>query len=458
MKTINVRDLNLDNTGKNLITNDIKKIIEDNYDEELTIIFPKGIYKLSTIHLKSNLNIVIEKDALILGADSFYDYDMQEKIDYPLYQDQSHSYFDCSLFVGRNVENIVFTGGGTIDMNSVWDLDNVRDIVHRGPKCIALKECKNIVINRLTLLNATDLCAYYAGCENVICSNLNLRVYIDGISPDNSKNCIIKNCNIEAGDDGIVFKSSYTLNRLDTCEDIIVSNCNIKSRCNCIKFGTESNGGFNNIFIKNIKMKDTRITGISIESVDGANIHDIYIKNVKMDNVCAPLFIHLGKRLRGPEGTDIGSIKDIFIKNIKAKGPYHDYDIIPWNYVTYAKGDTHQYPWFFNYNGEENPLSYKDTDWQYTSNICGLSNKHIENIYLKKINFKLEGGCKKWNEDVPIEPKEYPEVYTYGEILPAKGIFFRDIDNLSLRKIKISTYKEDLRPDVKLINVTKGVN
>ena len=78
------------------------------------------------------------------------------------------------------------------------------------------------------------------------------KVYIDGISPDNSKNVRIHDCDVETGDDGIVFKSSYTLNRLDICKDIHVWNCKVKSRCNAIKFGTETNGGFENILIENI--------------------------------------------------------------------------------------------------------------------------------------------------------------------------------------------------------------
>ena len=181
------------------------------------VYFSKGEYVLSTVFLKSNVHIELAEGALILGAPSFYDYAPQEKIDYPLYQDASHSYFDCSMFVGRNCENIAITGKGAIDMRSVWDEDNVRDIVHRGPKCIALKECTNVEISGLKIDNVTDLAVYFAGCENVDVFDLKLRVYIDGISPDNSKNVRIHDCEVEAGDDSIVFKTSYTLNRLGAC-------------------------------------------------------------------------------------------------------------------------------------------------------------------------------------------------------------------------------------------------
>ena len=103
-------------------------------------------------------------------------------------------------------------------------------MVHRGVKAIALKECENVLIQDLKIYNATDLAVYFTACNNVVVRGLKLKVYIDGISPDNSKNVLIENCNVNSGDDGIVFKSSYNLNRIDYCENIIVRDCSIKSR------------------------------------------------------------------------------------------------------------------------------------------------------------------------------------------------------------------------------------
>ena len=410
--------------------------------------FEGGVYVLSTIYLKSNVHIEIAEDAEILGSLNFYDYAPQEKIDYPIYQDASHTYFDLSMFVGRDCENVSITGKGKIDMRSVWDEDGVRgkEIVHRGPKCIALKECKNVEISGLEIVNVTDLAVYFAGCQNVDVHGLKMRVYIDGVSPDNSKNVRIYDCDIEAGDDSIVFKSSYTLNRLDICKDIKVWDCRLKSRCNAIKFGTETNGGFEDIHIENIKIKETRITGISIESVDGAILDGITIKNVEMKNVNAPLFIHLGKRMRGPAGRDIGRIKNITLENITAEGPYEEYDIVPWNYFSYKKQDTHQDPKMFGVADGFDGKGHTN-EWQMTSNICGLKGYPLENITLRNIHFKLDGGVTEYNRNVPEEAQDYPEVYVYGRILPAKGIYFRHIEGLTFENVTVETYREDQRED-----------
>ncbi len=422
------------------------------------VYFPVGEYVLATVFLKDNVHIVFESGAVILGALDFYDYAQQEKIDYPIYQDASHTYFDLSMFVGRNVDNISITGKARIDMRSVWDEDGVRGraINFRGPKFIALKECKNIVISDLDVNNVTDLAIYFAGCENVDIHGIKMYVYIDGISPDNSKNVRIYDCDIEAGDDAIVFKSSYTLNRIDFCRDIKVWNCRLKSRCNAIKFGTETNGGFYDISMENIDIRETRITGIAIESVDGAIADGITIKNVTMTNVNAPLFVHVGRRMRGPEGREVGKIKNVLLENITAKGPYEPYEVVAWNYFSYKAGDFYQYPWRFGVAesfDDRKESNTKDSDWQMTSNICGLKESPLENITLKNVHLTLDGGVQEYKREVPEEAQDYPEVYVYGKILPAKGIYFRHIKGLTLDDVTVDTYRADAREDFVLDDV-----
>ncbi len=442
MKGYNVSEYGIVADGKTLNSVALQKLIDFCFSQGGgEIIFPKGEYVLSTVFLKSNVHIVLEKDAVILGAESFYEYAAEEKLDYPLYQDSSHSFFHCSLFVGIGCDTISITGEGKIDMRSVWDEDNVRKIKHRGPKCIALKECNNVVIGGIGIYNATDLAVYFAGCKDVEISNLTLRVYIDGISPDNCDNVKIYNCNVETGDDGIVFKSSHTLNRYEDCQNIEVYNCKIKSRCNAIKFGTESNHSFKNFYIHDCEICDTRISGIAIESVDGAIIDNITIKNIHMVNVNAPLFIHLGERLRGPIGTKVGSISNIRMENISAVGEYKPYTIIPWDYVSFTRNLWVQDPHVFHYINDV----YEDV-WQFTSNICGLKGHLIENITLKNIYFEVDGGVCEYDAEVPEEPLgAYPEVDVYGKTLPASGLYCRYVKNLNIHNFTVKVLRPDKR-------------
>lgn len=82
-----------------------------------------------------------------------------------------------------------------------------------------------------------------------------------------------------------------------------------------------------------------------------------------------------------------------------------------------------------------------------TSNICGLPENSLENITLRNVHLKLDGGVKEYNRNVPEEAQDYPEVYVYGRALPAKGIYFRHIDGLTLENVAVETYREDARED-----------
>ena len=453
MQIFNVIDYGAVADGKTLSTQAVQKAVDAcSSAGGGVVVFPEGTFVLSTVFLKDGVRVEIPEKTLVLGAESFYQYEQEEKIDYPAYQDSSHTYYHPSMFVGLDCDNIAVVGKGKVDMRSVWDVKGVRGaaIKNRGAKFVALKNCKNVEVSGLGIYNVSDLAVYFAGCENVDIYDLKMRVYIDGISPDNSKNVRIHDCDIETGDDGIVFKSSYTLNRLDICKDIRVWNCKVKSRCNALKFGTETNGGFENIHIENIQIRDTRICGIAIESVDGAIVDGITIQNVEMKNVNVPLFIHIGKRMRGPAGRDIGRIKNVTIENVKAEGPYEPYEIIAWNYESFLKGDTLQLPWIFGKAESFDDTTSGNTaqsDWQMTSNVCGLKGYELENITLKNLHFKLDGGVKTYKREVPEEAQDYPEVYVYGRILPAKGIYFRHIRGLTLENVVIDTYRPDSRED-----------
>ncbi len=92
-----------------------------------------------------------------------------------------------------------------------------------------------------------------------------------------------------------------------------------------------------------------------------------------------------------------------------------------------------------------------------TSNICGLKESPLENITLKNVHLKLDGGVREYNRNVPEDAQDYPEVYVYGRILPAKGIYFRHIEGLALDNVTVETYREDVREDFVFDNVKRKI-
>ena len=399
-----------------------------------TVFIPAdGVFVSGSVHLHDNVHIVFENGAVLLGSTDMNDFDPYEEITYPKYQDRSHSYFHHSLFYAENCNNISFGGVGKIDMQSAWEVDDSR----RGAKPIALKECKDVLIADLIIRNATDLAVYFAGCENVRVTGLNIRAHIDGISPDSCKNVVISDCILNVGDDAIVPKSSFTLNRFQYCENLTITNCVISSRCNAIKLGTESNAGFINVAISNCSIYNTRYSGIALEAVDGALFDGITVSNISMRNVGNPFLIIVLNRARGPEGTTIGKIRNVTFSNITANGPYKEWVCMPHYYDAFIQN------------------SIVQTPMPIPAIIAGQPDSIIENVSLSNIQITMPGGGTVEDRSIVIpEIRDgYPEGIRFGLKHPIYGMFARDVDNLKLFNVEFFTDSPDEREPILLDRV-----
>ena len=396
-----------------------------------TVFIPAGTYVMGSVHLYSNIHIVLEAGVTIFGSTDMSDFDPREPFEGKRYQDGSHSYIHHSMFWAEDCENISITGLGTIDMQEVWESVHTPGESEwggkRGAKIIACKRCRNVTVSDLTLLHATDVAVYFAGCERVRVRGLSIDTNIDGISPDCCKDVVISDCIVKSGDDSIVLKSSYILNEKRVCENVTVTNCIASSRCNGIKLGTESNGGFRNIVISNCAVYDTFSSGIALQITDGGDMDGVTVSNISMKNVGSPIFIILSDRRRGPEGTELGSLKNVTINNLTATGPF-----------------TKWYAPRFSAVQESGEYCYSDV---HTSTVTGQPDKPIENIYLSNVYITVPGGGSEEDRDVvlPEITKLYPENHHFGDRNPAYGIYFRHVKNLSVSNVHIDTLKPDGR-------------
>jgi len=165
-----------------------------------------------------------------------------------------------------------------------------------------------------------------------------------------------------------------------------------------LKFGTESNGGFKNIVISNIVFDHCR--GLALETVDGGLLEDVAINNITMrDIVNAPIFLRLGRRMRGPKGVPAGELRRINISNV----------------VVY------------------------NADPRYPSIIAGIPDKLIEDVKLSNIRILYKGGGTK--ERAALDPPEretnYPEPSMFGD-LPAYGFFIRHASRIELSSVEVN--------------------
>jgi hypothetical protein len=216
---------------------------------------------------------------------------------------------------------------------------------------------------------------------------------------------VISDCNIESGDDAIVLKSTSAR----VSRDVAVSNCVLSTRCNALKMGTESNGGFQNIVISGCAIYNTRLAGIALEMVDGGTMDRVVVSNITMKKVGAPIFMRLGNRARpfkkDMEKPGLGVMRNITISNVEATGA--------------------------NSTG---------------CAISGLPEAIIENVTLSNIRLSFEGDGTKDDaaRPIPEKPTAYPEYGMFGK-LSAYGFFFRHVKGLKLLNVQLQTKKPDQR-------------
>jgi hypothetical protein len=80
--------------------------------------------------------------------------------------------------------------------------------------------------------------------------------------------------------------------------------------------------------------------------------------------------------------------------------------------------------------------------------ITGVPGHYITNLTLENIEIELPGGGTAENarQSVPEAIDKYPEVKTFGPLIPAYGIWARHVKGLKLINVKLKLKSNDLRP------------
>lgn len=404
--------------------------------------FPAGRYLTGSLQLKSNVVLYLEKEAVLLGSTSPYDYpgfstEKELKV--------NNDHFDQALIYAEGAENIGIRGEGCIDGQgrelalTIDSLHHTGELVDKHyntyrkrpntrPKLLFIRGCREVEIRNARLRSSAAWGLSFSLCSDLILDSLHVenRAYWnnDGIDISDCKKVRISNCYINSADDGICLKSH---NRGAWNDDVSISNCHIISSASAIKFGTESLGGFKNIKIDSIWVKDTYRSAIAIESVDGAEIEHVQVSNVHAVNTGNAIFVRLGHR----SGDHPGYLRHVSIKNVYVEVPFGRPDI---NYDLRGPSVT-----FFH-----NP---------FPSSISGIPGHDIEDVTLENIEIVYPGRATRGMaymsvsrlKDVPENEKGYPE-FTMFEELPSWGFYVRHVKGIQMRHIKLRLQEDDFRP------------
>ncbi len=407
--------------GKTVCTDPIQSAIDHCHNAGGGMVyFPAGKYLSGTLVLKSHVSLYLENGAVLTGSTDLKDF--QSKI--PGLRSYTDNYTERSLIYAEHAENISIRGDGEIYGQGEKFARKAHPYKIR-PYIIRMIGCKGVTIEGITLRNSPMWVQHYLACENLLIDGITVdsrhsNLNNDGIDIDACRDVRITNCLIDAEDDAIVLKSTLP----EPCENVVIDNCVLSSLCNAFKCGTESVGGFRNIIFTNSIIRDTRLSGIALEIVDGGVMENVIIDNIVIDRTMNPFFIRLGGRQRphtdGYE-TGTGSLSGVSISNVIAR------DI----------GGLELY--------EEDQKSMPDA--LIPSSVTGLPGNPVRNIRFTNIILELPGGgtLEDVGDSIPEQIKRYPEFNMFG-VLPAGTFYVRHAEDITFDHIQVIYKKEESRP------------
>lgn len=321
------------------------------------VVVPKGIWKTGPIHLKSQINLHLEKGARVVFSD-----DVKEYLSAVFSRFEGIELYNYSPFIyAKGCKNIALTGEGELDGNgkmwqnwnkiqepSLQKLEKMADegvsVLKRNfavsedtlqPSFIQFVECRGILIEGIKILNSPSWTIHPVYSENIIVRDI--EVYTDarntdGIAIDSSRNVVVQDSLFRAGDDAIVIKSGKDRDGLRvgrSSENIVVHDCIIEDGHGGIALGSEMSGGIRNVFAYNltivradfgIRMKSMRGRGGIIENVF---FEDIRIKKSVFDAI--QMDMAYGTPLHKDDLTHSPVFRNISIKNVSvewSKSPF----------------------------------------------------------------------------------------------------------------------------------------
>lgn len=414
-----------------------------------TVVLSEGTYLCYSIHLRSNITLRLEKGAVIKAApvtDS-EGYDEAEPND-SRYQDFGHSHWHNSLIWGEGLHNVTLEGEGLIDGTDVLSRGSTRRGHGGGPtianKAVAMRDCQQVTIRGLSFLSCGHFALLLTGVDHLLIENVTCDTNRDGFDIDCCERVTVRNCRVNTvNDDAIVLKCSYTLGWPKPTEHVLIENCEVSGYdvgslldgtrtmnttkapdgdgpTGRIKLGTESNGGFRHITIRNCTFNHCR--GLALETVDGAEMSHIRVSDLTMTDICnSPIYIRLGDRMRAPEGFPHSTVSDIIISNVN---------------VT-------------------------DADSRYACIIAGIEGHPVRNVSISNLYVLFRGGLilndvREQRGGNPFFRPElrrqgeqgeanYPEPSAHG-IQPAWGFNISHAENIRLDNIHLECIQPDERP------------
>src|SRR5215471_1359917 len=325
------------------------------------VIVPAGVYLSGAIHLKSNVNLVVQKDATIKFA-------TDTKL-YPIMLTRFEG-LECmnysALVYALDQTNIAITGEGTLDgqaSQEFWwpwkgnarggwkagtpnQLKAREELVNMAERNVPVAQrifgeggclrpmfvqpyrCQNVLIEGITITNSPMYEVHPVLCSNVTVRDVKVVSHgpnNDGCDPESSRDVLIQGCTFDTGDDCIAIKSGRNADgrRLHApSENIIVQNCVMKDGHGGVTMGSECSGDIRNVFAQDCRMDSPnldRVLRFKNNAMRGGVIEHVYLRNVKAGQVAGPAIEVDFYYEEGEKGPFTPVVRDVEVSGLTCK-------------------------------------------------------------------------------------------------------------------------------------------
>ena len=387
---IDVRDFGAVGNG---YTDDTKAIQDavNACEKHGTVYIPKGRYLSGALYLKSDMTLCIEQGAVVMGSSEpesyplhIYRWEGREKLCYA-------SLINIGVDTDEKPKNISIIGGGTIDARGekLKEKEQKAGKAERG-RAVCVRNASNIYLKDITVRQSPSWCIHLIGSDNISINNV--KVYTrrdeygnkykdivngDGIDPDSCRNVYIFNSLIASQDDCIAIKSGRDEEGRRAglkSDNIRITNCRFESGFG-VAVGSEMSGGVSNVVVSDCVFRNT----FSIGSVKTCRGRGGIVENVLFEDV---ELINSDR-----EFSDCKWFKGAIYVDC-----YYSQEEIDEKEKTVDEGT----PFIKNVTFRNAVVETCGGNAVY---LCGLPEKHLENITLENVSASGKRGMKAYYID-----------------------------------------------------------
>ena len=229
------------------------------------VVVPAGEHPCASIRLRSRVELHLEKGARLVGSTNVDDY-----LDFPLDVCAVTPEGSRKVFLyAWDETDVSITGEGVVDGRGPAFFDRTKlqgrfwaKPAAPRPRMVQLVRCRNVRLEGVTFRDSPGWTMLVRQCEDVRASGIRVEADVrminsDGIDFDGCRGVLVENSSFSTGDDAVILRAMRTSpDERVVCEDVLVTNCVLRSACNGVRVGCPSDDT-----IRRAAFRDCRFEG-----------------------------------------------------------------------------------------------------------------------------------------------------------------------------------------------------